>query len=508
MFLEDLTIRNARYSESQEKKVHHQKCPKLARPRDFDKAHQARSRAWTRLARPFQGLSQPWTSSPEFPNPCLASQDRPHGPQKSSASKSSFVASSTPTTTTHFNVEFTFLPYTSTLFWSQPTLLAGDVGAPRTKWAAGSAIDSAARRHKVLLSFDVPSSPSSRSIEANCVRQLSTPARPRSAHAQRPTATDLRAVAGAGLLLHRPSLPSRNRRQAISPSFLEAKPQTRARDSFGEGDASIAQAGARPIPRGVRALNFRRRAGSDRGRLMTRSSLGSSSGALSRRDPRLSPALRRSIDNILVKRSFPTATASIGAKEWRSEMLPTSSNDVSCRVTLVAPRTPSLPQLRRILSPSEISNSNLKIVLQVNIYVFASPSRVFRTWTQFYQLLVAQPPSSCTLSSSLFLYSRYLVIKLFFSSLFGMTGIGKEGLERPCKGPKAFRGRSRASKGTQARDALAWPCEFEECLGRGAQALDVLVRPWDPSKGLPRPLEGLSAFGDVGERSKVMVLIG
>ncbi|KAJ7476586.1 hypothetical protein FB451DRAFT_1460768 [Mycena latifolia] len=248
------------------------KCPKLVRPRDFDKAHQARSRAWTRLARPFQGLSQPRNSSPGFPNPCPASQDRPRGLQKSSAAKSSFVASSTLTTTTHFNVDFTFLPYTSTLFWSQPTLLAGDAGAPRTKWAAGSAIDSAARRHKALLSFDMPSSPSYRSIKANCVRQLSTPARPRSAHAQRPTATDLRAVAGAGLLLvgcgdsevaqrapdfaghvrslwwkiavissqstsPRPSFPSRNRRQAVSPFFLGAKLQTRARDSFGEGDA-------------------------------------------------------------------------------------------------------------------------------------------------------------------------------------------------------------------------------------------------------------------------------
>ncbi|KAJ7476692.1 hypothetical protein FB451DRAFT_1366334 [Mycena latifolia] len=372
-----------------------------------------------------------------------------------------------------------------------------------TKWAAGSAIDSAARRHKALLSFDVPSSPSSRSIAANCVRQLSTSARPRSAHAQRPTSTDLRAIAGAGLLLPRLSFRSRNRRQAVSPFFLEAKPQTRARDSFGEGDASIAQAGARPIPRGARALNFRRGAGSDRGRLMTRSSLGSSSGALSRRDPRLSPSLRRSIDNILVKRSFPTATASIGAKEWRSEMLPTSSNDVSCRVTLVAPRTPSLPQLRRVLSPSEvsivtpafiislrrtlkllgsISNSNLKIVLQVNIYVFASPSRVLRTWTQF-------PVSRSRRLSSLSVSTPCRATAL---------EIGKEGLERPCKGPKAFRGHSRASKGTQARDALTWPCEFEECLGRGAQALDVLVRPWDPSKGLPRPLEGLSAFGDVG----------
>ncbi|KAJ7474731.1 hypothetical protein FB451DRAFT_1397614 [Mycena latifolia] len=251
----------------------------------------------------------------QFPNPCPASQDRPRGPQKSSAPKSSFVASSTPTTTTHFNVDFTFLPYTSTLFWSQPTLLAGDVGAPRTKWAAGSAIDSAARRHKALLSFDVPS-PSSRSIAANCVRYalvdagnfplpldraaLTPNAPPQPIFALslgqaccwwvaetakppslKPSSLHWDSFSGQtwcdpilyleryppspALTQPRPSFPSRNRRQAISPFFLETKPQTRARDSFGEGDASIAQAGARPIPRGARALNFRRRAGSDRG---------------------------------------------------------------------------------------------------------------------------------------------------------------------------------------------------------------------------------------------------
>ncbi|KAJ7472613.1 hypothetical protein FB451DRAFT_1398815 [Mycena latifolia] len=245
-------------------------------------------------ASPFQGLSQPRTSSPGFPNPCPASHDRPRGLQKSSAPKSSFVASSTPTTTTHFNVDFTFLPYTSTLFWSQPILLAGDVGAPRTKWAAGSAIDSAARRHKALLSFDVPSSPSSRSIEANCVRYalvdagnfplpLDRAALTPNAPPQPIFALSLGQACCCGqtwcdpilylerhppspaLTQPRPSFPSRNRRQAVSPFFLEAKLQTRARDSFGEGDASIAQVGARPIPRGARALNFRRRAGSDRG---------------------------------------------------------------------------------------------------------------------------------------------------------------------------------------------------------------------------------------------------
>ncbi|KAJ7478949.1 hypothetical protein FB451DRAFT_1365585 [Mycena latifolia] len=89
--------------------------------------------------------------------------------------------------------------------------------------------------------------------------------------------------------------------------------------------------------------------------------------------------------------------------------------------------------------------------------------------------------------------TSYIAGTVSFHRTFISSFLGLGGLERPCKGPEAFQGHSRPAKGSRAWDALVWPCEFEE----GAQALDGLVRPWAPSKGLSRPLEGLSAFGDV-----------